>query len=513
MPPWYIILWVASGFGLLLGFAIALLGFVGDSARGRRRCPGTYWKPCWTPMGSAADLTCPKCGRKATDVKDLFRTRRSWAKVRGGTALLLTFFLLALVPVAHSGVWALIAPRPLIGYGLPWFNARSEGFARYTKQYVYSNEPGGPSRLPEWERAMVVQRAAVALDSPDADIRFIALQSIAALAKPSDNVGPRLDALEQTDTNPSVQTYIVVARISLIAAAGDDAVPELEALASSATDRTDAAKAWSAINALSRIDTPKAWAAVRRVASESTSTFGVTAAARTLFLRIGVDPEAMNTLLQLLDHPDGWVKRSAFRLVFEPGVPWDDRLRTAIGSGLRSSDASIRSEAVEAAIRREDLLGDREIRRILLDAAGDESAEVRKVAIDAGRSRDGFAHDLQVRYETDFGSSDTEVRRRGALALLGAARDPKVITPVIDFALTDLKDLELLTEAFKCLTEVPELAAQFRAKLDAAIETGDGTLIGMHARLIEYMPASETTKPAHGDPSTVAPVQMGSQAK
>lgn len=63
----------------LLGFALAVWGFVGRRSRGRRRCRG-----CGYDMRGTDSLSCSECGRRAASEKELFKPRRRpWAMVVG----------------------------------------------------------------------------------------------------------------------------------------------------------------------------------------------------------------------------------------------------------------------------------------------------------------------------------------------------------------------------------------------------------------------------------------------
>jgi hypothetical protein len=74
---WTIAALLAAGAAGLVGW-----GFVGDRARGRRRCPR-----CFYPV-AAGSLRCSECGHVASSERRLLRTRRRWRAVGAGCVLL-----------------------------------------------------------------------------------------------------------------------------------------------------------------------------------------------------------------------------------------------------------------------------------------------------------------------------------------------------------------------------------------------------------------------------------------
>lgn len=151
--------WQASALGVL-AFALALgaWGWLGERARGRRRCPA-----CWYDMsgatpspasgdagrtpsahvGAEADLpapglaaarpaspsagegaparfVCPECGHAVALVKDLYRPRRRWRAVMIAAPLLLAVYPVWLVPRVQRGGWRAAIPTTVLIAGLPW---------------------------------------------------------------------------------------------------------------------------------------------------------------------------------------------------------------------------------------------------------------------------------------------------------------------------------------------------------------------------------------------------------
>lgn len=107
----------ALSVGLALGlFTILARVYIGDSPKGRRRCPA-----CWYDMASLADkdhLTCPECGHAAKTHADLLRRRR---RPRLALALLplvlLALWIPNLLAARTKGPLALI-PTPVLILGM-----------------------------------------------------------------------------------------------------------------------------------------------------------------------------------------------------------------------------------------------------------------------------------------------------------------------------------------------------------------------------------------------------------
>lgn len=94
---------LAAAFLVLCALTLIALGLWLDRSRGRRRCPR-----CWYAMDGAkpADspaLTCPECGRRIKNDRDLLRTRRRWWVVAASLPLLAS----ATFIIARARIWAL----------------------------------------------------------------------------------------------------------------------------------------------------------------------------------------------------------------------------------------------------------------------------------------------------------------------------------------------------------------------------------------------------------------------
>src|SRR5688572_3483472 len=108
--------WFAvAGVIFTLGMVLMVRGWVGDRAKGRRRCP-RYWYD----MSRSAGLTCSECGLIAKRETHLFRSRRHrWTIALGALALLFGSGLTQMPKVQREG-WTSVAPTAVLIMALPW---------------------------------------------------------------------------------------------------------------------------------------------------------------------------------------------------------------------------------------------------------------------------------------------------------------------------------------------------------------------------------------------------------
>lgn len=106
---------LAAGIGFsLFGLHIAIMGFRGDRARGRRRCPG-----CWYIIDRALGLKCSECGRTARSERDLFRPRRRWRIATLGLVIIALGQACWMERRVKAGGWIAAVPTEILIIAMP----------------------------------------------------------------------------------------------------------------------------------------------------------------------------------------------------------------------------------------------------------------------------------------------------------------------------------------------------------------------------------------------------------
>jgi DNA-directed RNA polymerase subunit RPC12/RpoP len=75
--------WLIYTLVTIAALALLVWGWIGDRARGRRRCP-----KCWYDLRGSPTLRCPECGHVVWNERELYKPRRrKWAIILALLAL------------------------------------------------------------------------------------------------------------------------------------------------------------------------------------------------------------------------------------------------------------------------------------------------------------------------------------------------------------------------------------------------------------------------------------------
>ena len=82
--------WLVGGVIECVLLLYLLWSLFGDRSKGRKRCPS-----CAHPFGDLSGTRCPECGNDAQEERNLYATRRHWA--RAFTAIVLMFSIAVVI--------------------------------------------------------------------------------------------------------------------------------------------------------------------------------------------------------------------------------------------------------------------------------------------------------------------------------------------------------------------------------------------------------------------------------
>jgi len=154
--------WVAWGWLVVAGLAIALWALWADRSRGRLRCPR-----CWYDLGGVRSWRCSECGHRATTERSLRRTRRHWRLAMAGACFLALGGAAPLVASVGSR-WPRHVPTTVLILGLSMIEdaRRADGWKRealeellWRRIGVETALDGNRSDLKDWQWRLLLRRA------------------------------------------------------------------------------------------------------------------------------------------------------------------------------------------------------------------------------------------------------------------------------------------------------------------------------------------------------------------
>lgn len=197
--------WFVGGVIVVAGAALAARALFWDRARGRQRCPGGFFAPCWYDMRGSDGRRCPECGRQWRSDRQLARTRRYWGRAAFGVLLMVAGFSVAVWHEMTGGRWRHWVPDTVLIVALPhtdeiWLldelQRRIDGAPQPSQIQWVRREA-----LWEWQWRWLADRCGrVALSSEVAGNRETA---VSLLLHKCPDVSPAVDSLAELLADPT----------------------------------------------------------------------------------------------------------------------------------------------------------------------------------------------------------------------------------------------------------------------------------------------------------------------
>lgn len=155
IAAWQWIGWVT----IAIATAWLLWAAWGDRSKGRRRCPR-----CWYDLQSAGDppLTCPECGREATELEHLHRPRRRMGHALSAMALALAGYSSIATPRVQGTGWRGAVPTAVLVVAAPWLPRAWDDHEFYR---TGRDDPQNP-RIQAFGQEMMDERSRVVTGTP-----------------------------------------------------------------------------------------------------------------------------------------------------------------------------------------------------------------------------------------------------------------------------------------------------------------------------------------------------------
>lgn len=158
-------LWNAASLGVVaFGAAVVGVGYRGDRARGRRRCP-----KCWYDMSGATGLRCPECGHMASHARHLYKPRRRRRAIQAGAVIALTAAIPYHYPRVRDGGWMAAVPSTVMIAGFRWLPDEfivGSNSAWWAEEWTLLGR-ANDGRLWGWQRALLLRQCRAISRSDD----------------------------------------------------------------------------------------------------------------------------------------------------------------------------------------------------------------------------------------------------------------------------------------------------------------------------------------------------------